>query len=158
MSTANSMFNKEKNPTLEITSIADFNKFNVRSFLSQVSEFYPGFDAWLNFKFLRGLASGERKVLIIQDKGEIAGVSLIKISTEEKKICTFYISPIHTGRGFGTKLMADTLAHFEGSVDITVCEERNSELSCFLIKCGFNLVSTRVGCYRPQTTEYFYTR
>lgn len=158
MNTAKCMLIKEKKPTIEIATIAQFNFHGVESFLHHVSEFYPEFEGWLNFKLLRGLKSGERKVLIIKDNGEIAGLSVLKLAQEENKICTFFVAPEHRGKGFGTMLMKNSLEHFHSSVDITVCEERNASLSPFLEKNGFHLTSKVDGAYRPGVTEYYYTR
>lgn len=158
MNTAKRMLLKEKKPTIEIATIAEFNFHGVSSFMHHVSEFYPEFDGWLNFKVLRGLKSGERKILIVKDNEEIAGLSVLKLTQVEDKICTFFVAPEHRGKGFGTKLMQSSLEHFYGSVDITVCEERNASLYPFLEKNGFRLTSKVEGAYRPGVEEYYYTR
>ncbi|MDG0806817.1 GNAT family N-acetyltransferase [Pectobacterium brasiliense] len=158
MNTAKCMLKKEKKTTMEIATIAEFNFHDLRSFMHHVSEFYPEFGGWLNFKFLRGLNNGDRKALIIKDNGEIAGLSLLKITQKENKICTFFVAPEHRGKGFGTELMKSSLEYFYGSVDITVCEERNASLYPFLEKHGFHSTSQIEGIYRPGVVEFYYTR
>lgn len=158
MNTAKYMLTIEKNPTTEIATYAEFKAQNVRPFLNHVSSFYPGFQTWFNFKFLSGLNSGERKVLIVKEKGEIAGISLLKVTKEENKICTFFVAPEYRGKGIGTMLMESSLANFDGSLHITVCEERNADLKPFLQKNGFRLDSEQLGLYRDDVIEYFYTR
>lgn len=158
MNTAKCMLIKEKKPTIEIATITEFNLYGVGPFMHHVSEFYPEFDGWLNFKLLRGLKSGDRKILIVKDNGKIAGLSVLKLTQVENKICTFFVAPEHRGKGYGTKLMKSSLEHFCGSVDITVCEERNASLYPFLDKNGFQLTSKVEGAYRPGAKEYYYTR
>ncbi|RLM18754.1 hypothetical protein BIY29_17750 [Brenneria alni] len=145
----------EKCPVIEVTTAAEFAKHNIREFLEQIACFYPDFHAWLNFTFVRQLNGIERNVLIIKENGEIAGVSLLKKTEEEKKVCTFFIAPKFQRKGYGSTLMEKSLSYLQAPAHITVCEERWEEMQEFLDKHKFQLNEEVSGYYRPGYKEYF---
>ncbi len=145
-------------PIYGVTTTAEFSDVNAREFLEPLACFYPGFHSWLNFTFVRRLKDGTRKALIVKDKDEIQGIALLKITSDENKICTFFVAHPHRGKGVGKALMKHSLSHFNGQVSITVCDERREELSNFLESYEFKLQAAILGFYRKGHTEYFYTR
>lgn len=129
----------------------------LRKFLSEIEYLYPNFDAWINFKFRRNLASGERQILVAHNSYEIVGAALLKKTKEENKICTFYISPEHRNRNIGRDLMGLALSTLNSDdVSITVSEERMVELSPLLASKGFTFEKKIPDLYRNGSSEYFY--
>lgn len=136
---------------------SDLHFKKIAASLSDVSAFYPEFKSWLYFTFRAGMFVGERKVLVAHSDGNIAGLSLLKNSISEKKICTFYVLPEYRYEGIGRSLMhksMQTLGHSD--IGISVSEERNDELSPLLRSCGFSLDSVLSGHYRSEKSEFFY--
>ena len=130
----------------------------IASHLSAVSHLYPGFKEWLYFKFKPEFLSGSREVLIAYDGNNIAGLSLLKISKLENKVCTFYVMPKYRGLKIGHDLMDRSLSILHNrNVLISVSEERESELSCVLKSSGFKLDYKTEGIYRPGIVESFYS-
>jgi ribosomal protein S18 acetylase RimI-like enzyme len=158
MNTAKRLLLNEKYPVYIITTTAEFSNHNVRDFLKQVEAHYPNFRSWLDFTFARQLTDGNRKALIVKDKNEIVGVSLLKKTREENKICTFYVAPQHRGKGIGKMLMEESLSYLESEAHITVCEERWAEMRPFLEKYSFKLDIELPNFYRDDRTEYFCSR
>lgn len=139
----------------EITCHINFQK--LRAFLVDVSGFYPNFDRWLNFKFCRNLASGQRKIALAHNGNEIIGVALLKSDTFESKICTFYVDPAFRGMNIGSKLMDLSISALDNpNTFITVCDERNSELAPLLSSRGFTLERSVDGLYYSHSSEHFY--
>jgi GNAT superfamily N-acetyltransferase len=126
--------------------------------LSAVAVNYPEFDSWLNFTFLRGMPSGERTVLVAHCDGILSGISLLKNTKAEKKICTFFILPEFRGQGVGSDLMSKSLNYLgDDRINITVPEPRLGELKGLLDSSGFELVSEKFGFYLPDRFEFYFS-
>jgi GNAT superfamily N-acetyltransferase len=139
----------------EITRDVNFAK--LRTFLMDVSVLYPNFDAWLNFTFLRNLASGQRKIALAHNGNEIIGAALLKSDTFESKICTFYVDPAFRGMSIGSKLMDLSISTLDNpNTFITVCDQRKSELAPLLSSRGFTLERSIDGLYHSHSSEHFY--
>lgn len=142
----------------EIIESLDRNFLNIAAALSSVSPYYPNFKEWLFFNFNKGLRSGERKILLAHNGTDICAVSLLKLTDNENKICTFFVRPDFRERGLGRILMSRSLCELSGkSSIITVAEERHSELSPLLIESNFGLVEESLGIYRPGKLELIYS-
>ncbi|MCX7097710.1 MAG: GNAT family N-acetyltransferase [Methylococcales bacterium] len=130
--------------------------------ISTVGAYYPNFKNWLYFTFRKEMIEGKRSIIIARAGNSIAGLSLLKHSLDEKKICTFYVSPSYRGIGVGHQLM-DASTSYLGDKDkdkdiaITVAEERNSELYPLLKSKGFSIENKVIGYYRENINEYFYS-
>ena len=126
--------------------------------LSTVGAYYPNFKNWLYFTFRKEMIEGKRSIVIARTGNSIAGLSLLKHTIDEKKICTFYVSPSYRGIGVGHQLM-DAATSYLGDKDIkiTVAEERNLELYPLLKSKGFSIESNVIGYYRENINEYFYS-
>lgn len=142
--------------SVEVIDDVDFNSLS--DFLSGVSYLYPNFNAWLNFTFRRNLPSGQRKIILAHDQMKIIGVSLLKNTVDEKKICTFYVSPEFRGLGVGRKLLDMSLALLNSNDSfITVSSERKNEIEHTLKSRGFKVSESITGLYRDESTEFTYT-
>lgn len=125
--------------------------------LADVGLLYPGFKNWLYFTFRSGMINNQRKVIVVHHNGEVAGLSLLKNTIEEKKICTFYVLPEFRGYGLGGELMSESLRILDhNGVEITVSEERHDELSPLLSASGFTLMAVKPDYYRNGKEEIFY--
>lgn len=126
--------------------------------LSDVSHLYPNFEGWLTFKFLGNLPSGQRKLLVAHNGDHIVGYSLLKQTSQESKICTFYINEEYRGLGLGQELMTKSLQTLDSSdAFITVADERLEELSPLLKAKGFKLTSLVPNMYRSGSYEHIWT-
>jgi GNAT superfamily N-acetyltransferase len=140
--------------TLNVQLINQISYPLLRNFLSDVSFLYPEFDSWLNFKVRRF----GRDIVIAHDGNQLAGVSILKNSGEEKKISTFYVAPLFRGQMLGQALMAKSLQFLDSEETfITVSEERNRELVPLLNSNGFKLQKIVPNLYRDDKAELFYS-
>ena len=125
--------------------------------LHEIAHLYPNFNAWLNFKFRRNLSSGERNIILATDGSNILGLSLLKKSKDESKICTFYVPEEYRGMNIGRDLMSKSLSILDSQNSfITVADERHSELKPLLDSSGFKLIKSVDALYREDSTEHFY--
>ena len=125
--------------------------------LSDVAPFYPNFKEWLFFKFQPEARLGMRDVLLACVDDQIVGLSLLKKTAAERKICTFYVVPSFRGRGLAYDLMDRSISAIGGSdTVITVSEERDAELFPTLNKFGFELSDSVQDMYRPGKKENIY--
>lgn len=139
---------------LSIDLVSPINYPLLKNFLSDVSSLYPEFDTWFNFKVRRF----ERSVLLAHDGNQLAGVSILKNSGDEKKISTFYVAPHFRGKMFGQALMTKSLQVLDSAETfITVSEERNRELVPLLNSNGFKLQKIVPNLYRSGKDELFYS-
>lgn len=155
------MFNVITKPSYDfevISSRRDALKLSLSQVLSSVSPNYPGFEAWLNFTFLKNIPTGERKILVSHSEGFLTGLALLKDSEIEKKICTFFVLPDFRGSGVGSELMRQSLRYFgDTQVDITVSETRIHELRGLLNTSGFDLVAERSDVYVLGKKEFYFS-
>lgn len=143
-------FDHLKHMNIEFTALAQT--------LSSIGGYYPNFKNWLYFSFRKEMIEGKRSIVLARDGNIIAGMSLLKHTIDERKICTFYVSPSYRGCGIGSQLMDQSTAYLgEKNINITVAEERNSELYPLLISKGFTIEQKISGYYRNAVDEYFYS-
>lgn len=135
----------------------DFDVSKIAPALKNVAPLYPNFNIWFNNKFLRNFYIRNRDILVAHNGQEICGISLLKKSLEENKICTFYVMPEFKGRELGSKLLEKSLNYFDDNeVLISVSNERLSELYPTLSSKGFVLDSCVEHMYRNENIEHFF--
>ena len=126
--------------------------------LSTVGGYYPNFKSWLYFTFRKEMIEGKRSIIIAHDGNSLAGLSLLKYTIDEKKICTFYVLPPFRGNGVGDMLMDESTSYLgDKDIKITVAEEHNQELYPLLKSKGFSIENKVSGYYRDNVDEYFYS-
>ncbi|SEH93620.1 Ribosomal protein S18 acetylase RimI [Pseudomonas asplenii] len=139
-------------------SVLNVDFMFIASHLSAVSHLYPGFKEWLYFKFKPEFLKGSRDILVAYDGNNIAGLSLLKFSDLEHKVCTFYVVPAYRGLSIGNELMDRSLSFLcNQNVTISVSQEREVELYPVLKNSGFRLDRKIEGTYRPGVFESFYS-
>lgn len=138
---------------------SNIDLLTIKKLLEEIAPLYPGFDSWFENKFIPSFYSGERKIICAYeiDSGSISGVSLLKITKEENKICTFYVLAEFRGKGLGSRLMDYSLKKFSGpNVVISVSNERLAGLSSILSSKGFVLDHSVKNMYRDNNIEHFF--
>jgi GNAT superfamily N-acetyltransferase len=127
--------------------------------LEHVEHLYPGFRLWFARKVIPGCVEGSRAVFTTVDRksNEISGIAILKRDLCEQKICTLFVHPDHTGRGNGTRLLAEGLTWLDNPRPIiTVGEKRYKTFSRLLERQGFELTAKVYGLYRPAEAEYVF--
>lgn len=146
----------KKHINFEIYNSVDLSLLN--KYLKDIAPLYPNFNSWLNFRFRRNISSGERNIILATDGSNVLGLSLLKKSKVESKICTFYVPKEYRGMNIGKDLMSKSLSILDNqSSFITVADERHKELKPLLDSSGFKLIKSIDALYREDSTEHFYS-
>jgi GNAT superfamily N-acetyltransferase len=132
---------------------------NAYTLLQHVERFYPGFRSWFTSKVIPGCVQGSRAIFTTVDRKtkETSGIAILKRGFHEQKVCTLFVHPDHTGRGNGTRLLAEGLTWLGNARPIiTVGEQRYAVFQRLLNRHGFELTSKADGLYRVGETEYIF--
>jgi hypothetical protein len=146
------------------TVISPENYSNLHSILKELfvvisssQVWYPEIFKWYSFKFLPGLNNGSRKILFYEINSEIAGIALLKIMEEEKKICTFFVKNQYRNNGIGRSLFGKCLEILDTDKPmITVPGERLSQFSRIFKYYDLKLEQVIEDYYRSKSKEYVF--
>jgi len=134
------------------------NKLNFTSLsylLREVEKTYPNFPEWLDFNFKTN--KKERYILAVYlNKGtpKLIGVSLIKKSKDEHKICTLFLLPKYRNLSIGSDLLNCSINLLNTKdIYITIPEEQSGNVSELLASRGFCLYETKRGVYKKGVKE-----
>lgn len=145
---------------LRITTNNDFNKYikKIQFFLSDLVYEYPLHDIWFAgvVKELK-YNKNEREILFIVSDDEIVGVSILKKTKYEKKICTIRVASNFQRKGLGTLLVEKSCEFLETRKPIiTVSESKHPQFIKLFKHFNFNLEKKYYGKYCAMSTEYCY--
>lgn len=137
------------------------NKFllQLRLILSDLEYEYPFFTKWLEKVFNEMVSSNKRKIIVCSGENlfDIWGLSIIKNSDEEKKICTLRVIPNYQRRGIGTILLQKSIEMLGDSKPLLTVSERYIDVfKPFLRKNGFILKNKVKSLYQKGSFEYFF--
>ena len=80
-------------------------------FLMEANMQYPAFSVWYGNLFTDDLKlKPEREIIVCEKEYEIAGVTILKSTKEEAKICTMYVAEQYRHNGLGRRLMELSLS------------------------------------------------
>ncbi|WP_321415102.1 GNAT family N-acetyltransferase [uncultured Desulfobacter sp.] len=141
----------------KITDIACFSCFTaIQAALKDVNDFYPQFDSWFYEKVVPGVINSERKILFGQVNGKVAGIAIIK-NTSEKKISTVKVAEKFKGQRIGRQLFENSFEALDTEKPFcTISEEKLPEFKSTFAYYGFKLTSVHNGLYRDGKKEFFF--
>lgn len=124
--------------------------------LRPLSSLYPDFSTWFFDKVVPGVINGNDKVILLEKKNEIVGISIIKKSEEEKKLRCLRIGDKFQKTGLGLYLIDESLRQLDCDKPIvSVAEEMINEYSrIFVNRYNFSLTQVYKGIYRKNKLEY----
>ncbi|ODS04281.1 GNAT family N-acetyltransferase [Vibrio scophthalmi] len=135
----------------------DFDMSQLSVAFRDIAPLYPNFSKWFISNFVPSFHRGEREIIFAHNGKQLCGISLLKKTKEEQKICTFYVLPEFRRNKLGERLLDASLASMnDGYVIISVSKERLSELYPVLSSRGFVLDHYVKGLYRSENIEYFF--
>lgn len=128
----------------------------LRPYLADASVQYPYFDHWYA-KVLDELLYGFRSIVLIYEKSNIAGFSILKHSPPENKICTFYIVQKYRKNNISGFLMDYSLKLLKHkNVLITMPDKKVEAFTPLLNRFGFKLYGNILNYYNKSESEFFY--
>ena len=123
-----------------------------------IADTYPAHIEWVDKKFLSGLkTTTERAYSFAVDKDILAGVSLLKNSPDEKKICCLFVSLDYRRLGIAAQLIENSFQLLKTNKPLmTVSNNNISQLIRLIERYKFELTRTIKGAYRPELIEYYF--
>jgi len=129
--------------------------YHISALLTEFQKDYPNIDKWFLCKVYRGIFSGQRTILLKKRNNQILGLSILKHTDEERKLCTLFVDKNFHGKGLGTELMEESLEILKcGHPIFTVSANRISEFQSLIKKFNFSLYKLYPDYYRKGLTEY----
>lgn len=134
-----------------------FSELAIYYYLSEAKKFYPNFDLWYFTNVLPSIARKEKQILMIKDDKNLKGVSIIKNTQEEKKICTLRVMEKYQNRGIGLRLFEKSFETLQTRFPLlSVSEEKYPDFKKIFDYYGFKLTSIKEDYYRIGKKEYFF--
>ena len=129
-------------------------------FLMEANLPYPAFSVWYNNLFTDDLyLKPKREIMICEKEYRIAGVTILKRTKEEAKICTMYVAKQYRHNGIGRRLIELSLEWLKSDRPIIILDEsKEPEFAGILSHFGFVLQEQKRGLYRPGQVELIYSR
>ena len=99
----------------------------------------------------------EREIIVCEKEYEIAGVTILKSTKEEAKICTMYVAEQYRHNGLGRRLMELSLEWLKNDKPvITLDKSKEPDFAGILKHFGFVLQEENCGLYNPGKIELIY--
>ena len=133
----NKNFSKATN---EIYLLTDYNRLQ-----------YPEYYKWYYQKNLPRILAGNGETIFYLDGFQIVGLSMLKKSENESKICTFLINEEYRKRGFSKLILEDSYEYLGTERPlITIPEKRLDEFSEIIESYGWVASKTTNEYYSPE--------
>ena len=139
--------------------IYDKEQFNLLSnqiyyLTDHLSVDYPKHQDWFFTKQLPNVGNGTREVLFVRKYNNICGVSFLKKTEEEKKICTFYVAEHGRNIGIGRSLMKASFDYLETTTPmITMPSEKVQFFIHFIHNNNWKITQIIDGYYVKNVDE-----
>ncbi|WP_140456886.1 MULTISPECIES: GNAT family N-acetyltransferase [Priestia] len=135
----------------------DYHKEKIYESLATLNKNYPEFKTWYYDKIIPGIQNGQREIIMTYDDKLISGISILKNTHSEKKICTLRVSSNYRKNGIGKILFEKSLDILNSdSPIITISENKIHQFRSLLNYYGFELSQVIPGCYVDSQDEYVY--
>ena len=140
-------------------SLGDF--INTQKLLSNLELDYPSFNSWFWNKVIPNLNESSlfdigTKIILLENKQELVGVSIIKRSINENKLCALRVIDKHQSKGLGIRLLDKSLK--ELNCDKPLCSVSQTMVNdysrIFINRYNFDLTYVYKDLYKKQKLEY----
>ena len=132
-----SNFSKAAN---EIYLLTDYNKLQ-----------YPNYYKWYYQKNLPRIIDGNGEIIFYLDAFQIVGLSILKKTLDESKICTFLINEEYRKKGYSKLILEDSYEYLKTEKPlITIPEKRLDEFSKIIKAYGWVASETTNEYYSPE--------
>lgn len=123
--------------------------------ISHLEEAYPNFADWFFSKVTSGLVNGTRSLIIELRDGKMAGVSILKDTLTEKKICTISVADEFKAKGLGYRMFEKSMRQLNTDKPLaTVSEDRMPEFEKIFRHLNYEYSAEYHGLYLPKKSEF----
>ena len=130
----------------------------IQNFLNDLQCDYPHFEDWLS-KIFGQIKKNKRAIVLALDNktNVILGITILKTTEEEKKICTIRVDNQYRSKGIGKNLIETSLNILGTKYPlVTVSELRYKEFMPVFKSFGFKLVDKIKSVYHTGIYEYYF--
>lgn len=130
----------------------------IKSFTKMLALEYSGFSKWFDRLFENDYKlSLEREIIICEESLQIAGISVLKRSADERKICTLRVDKKYRRLGIGRDLIELSFQWLDDEKPlITVQRIKEPQYRTLFNRYGFKLEQENRNYYRLFSTELAY--
>ena len=115
---------------------------------------YPDYEDWFWEKQVRGLFDGYRDIIVAIKNGKVIGISNIKNTVSEKKICTLTVDKKYRMKSVGSKLIDISIAILGVSNPvITMSIDKLSEFNKIIKKYNWEITGVKKDLYQEDVYE-----
>ncbi len=142
--------------SLKNTNVNSYIKIlrKVYYFLFFLNIEYPGFHSWFQNNVIPDLETKKKEIITIMYGEYIAGVSILKNTCDEKKICTIRIGKHFRGQGLGKQLIEISLMELNTDRPMaTVSSYRYPQFRNIFNYFGFKMEDVSCNYYRNRNDE-----
>lgn len=120
----------------------------------KVKDDYPDYRTWYQTIQIPGIYNGTRNIIIAHIKDRIVGFISLKKTSEEKKICTFYVEKNFRRNKIGMLLAAEAVEYLEEDKPlITIPLDKLNEFAHIAAKYDWQISDIRENLYRLNNPE-----
>lgn len=120
----------------------------------QVKDDYPNYRNWYQTVQVPGIYDGSRNIIIAHISDRIVGFVSLKKTTEEKKICTFYVEKSFQRNRIGSLLAIKAVEYLEEDKPlITIPMDKLHQFTRIGEKYNWEITDVKENLYRTTTPE-----
>lgn len=120
----------------------------------KVKDDYPDYRTWYQTIQIPGIYNGTRNIIIAHIKDRIVGFISLKKTSEEKKICTFYVEKNFRRNKIGMLLAAEAVEYLEEDKPlITIPLDKLNEFAHIAAKYDWQISDIKENLYRLNNPE-----
>ena len=121
-----------------------------------IKDDYPNYKDWFLNKQVKGM-DNDRDIIFALCNDEIVGVSNIKKSIDEKKICTLYIKECFRKNSIGSSLIQMSFEELETNKPlVTISSNKIYDFRKIIIKNNWELSGELKNFYKNNSDEYVF--
>lgn len=122
----------------------------------QLDKSYPGYKNWFYNKQIKGCVDLNRNIIFVRnDESKIIGISSLKKTSEEKKICTLFILEPYRNREIKNLLLKESFLYLETEKPlITISEENLNTFQKTIEEYNWELKETVEDIYKKGSREF----
>ena len=124
--------------------------------INNLNDYYPDFNSWYWNKVIPRIDNGICKILMGYKKQELVGISIIKKSSTETKLCALRVKDEFKLKGYSLKLIDDSLKRLDIDKPLcsVSCDMINDYSRIFINRYDFDLTHVYNGLYKKNKLEY----
>lgn len=141
-----------------INSELKFSKISkeIYQLTKHLNKIYPEYKEWYYNKQIKGCLDLNRNIIFIRNNEDnIIGISSLKKTEEEKKICTLFILEAYRNKGIKKILLEKSFEYLETEKPLITISEENLDIFKNTIKeYNWKLVEIIDGIYKSNNREF----